>query len=110
VTATSACHGPRRSGHPRRLARTAGLLDPEDILEFPPPVVPVETTRGATLAEMGPRAVAITVTTDGGQRVRLVTAHLKSKLLTFPGRRFRPPKTRMSARRDKAIRPITKGP
>jgi predicted extracellular nuclease len=33
--------------------------------------------------------VAVTVQTGGGP-VRLVTAHLKSKLLTFPGGRFQP--------------------
>lgn len=39
---------------------------------------------------MGRGAVAITVTSDLGQPVRLLTAHLKSKLLTFPGGRFQP--------------------
>jgi hypothetical protein len=39
---------------------------------------------------MGRRAVAINVTSDVGQPVRLITAHLKSKLLTFPGGRFKP--------------------
>src|SRR5262249_18825740 len=40
--------------------------------------------------EMGRGAVAITVASDAGDPVRLVTAHLKSKLLTFPGGRFQP--------------------
>jgi endonuclease/exonuclease/phosphatase family metal-dependent hydrolase len=39
---------------------------------------------------MGRGAVAITVTTDSGKTVHLVTTHLKSKLLTFPGGRFSP--------------------
>jgi endonuclease/exonuclease/phosphatase family metal-dependent hydrolase len=34
--------------------------------------------------------VAVTVQAPGGSPVRLVTAHLKSKLLTFPGGRFSP--------------------
>jgi predicted extracellular nuclease len=39
---------------------------------------------------MGRGAVAITITTDSGSVVQLVTTHLKSKLLTFPGGRFNP--------------------
>jgi endonuclease/exonuclease/phosphatase family metal-dependent hydrolase len=35
-------------------------------------------------------SVAITVTSGAGQPVRMITAHLKSKLLTFPGGRFNP--------------------
>jgi endonuclease/exonuclease/phosphatase family metal-dependent hydrolase len=39
---------------------------------------------------MGRGAVAVTVTSDAGTPVRLITTHLKSKLLTFPGGRFTP--------------------
>jgi hypothetical protein len=39
---------------------------------------------------MGRGAVAITVQSDAGTDVRLVTTHLKSKLLTFPVNRFQP--------------------
>ena len=39
---------------------------------------------------MGRGAVAVTVQSDSGDQVRLVTTHLKSKLLTFPGGRFQP--------------------
>jgi predicted extracellular nuclease len=39
---------------------------------------------------MGRGAVAITVESGSGEPIRLVTAHLKSKLLTFPGNRFQP--------------------
>jgi endonuclease/exonuclease/phosphatase family metal-dependent hydrolase len=39
---------------------------------------------------MGRGAVAVTVTTDTGVAVRLITCHLKSKLLTFPNGRFNP--------------------
>jgi endonuclease/exonuclease/phosphatase family metal-dependent hydrolase len=42
------------------------------------------------LAEMGRGAVEITVQPEGGSTIRLVTTHLKSKLLTFPGERFQP--------------------
>jgi len=39
---------------------------------------------------MGRGAVAITVMSDAGDPVQLVTTHLKSKLLTFPHGRFEP--------------------
>jgi endonuclease/exonuclease/phosphatase family metal-dependent hydrolase len=67
------------------------ITDPEDIVDFPESLGPVQVDdKGGTQAEMGRGAVAITLTTDAGQRVRLVTAHVKSKLLTFPGGRFNP--------------------
>jgi hypothetical protein len=43
-----------------------------------------------TLGVMGRGAVAISVQADSGVPVRLVTTHLQSKLLTFPGGRFQP--------------------
>src|SRR5262245_64013338 len=39
---------------------------------------------------MGRGAVSITVHSTTGRPVRLLTTHLKSKLLTFPGGRFQP--------------------
>lgn len=67
------------------------IADPEDIVAFPQPLVPVQSDdKGDTEPAMGRGAVAITITTDAGQKIRLVTAHLKSKLLTFPGGRFNP--------------------
>jgi endonuclease/exonuclease/phosphatase family metal-dependent hydrolase len=42
-----------------------------------------------TQAQMGRGALQVTVTADGAD-VTVVTAHLKSKLLTFPGGRFQP--------------------
>jgi endonuclease/exonuclease/phosphatase family metal-dependent hydrolase len=87
----------RVSTHPdQRHIRVAWLSqhaisDPEDILVFPPHLQAVQTDDdGSTIGEMGRGAVAITVTTDSGSAVRLVTTHLKSKLLTFPGGRFNP--------------------
>ena len=63
----------------------------EDILHFPPHLQPVQVSDdGGPLAVMGRGAVAITVQSDAGLPVRLVTTHLKSKLLTFPGGRFQP--------------------
>jgi endonuclease/exonuclease/phosphatase family metal-dependent hydrolase len=85
------------STHPdRRGIRVAWLsprpiADPEDIVTFPQPLAPVQSDdQGGVEPAMGRGAVAITVTTDAGRPVRLVTAHLKSKLLTFPGGRFNP--------------------
>jgi len=62
----------------------------EDILHFPSHLQPVQVDDNGTLAAMGRGAVAITVQSNGGHPVRLVTTHLKSKLLTFPEGRFQP--------------------
>ncbi len=87
----------RVSNHPdHRQIRVAWLMhrdiaDSEDILEFPDHLKAVQVDDdGASLAEMGRGAVAITVNTDNGKTIRLLTTHLKSKLLTFPGGRFQP--------------------
>jgi endonuclease/exonuclease/phosphatase family metal-dependent hydrolase len=87
----------RVSTHPdQRHIRVAWLSshaisDPEDILAFPAQLQPVQTADdGTTISEMGRGAVAITITADSGTAVRLLTTHLKSKLLTFPGGRFNP--------------------
>lgn len=67
------------------------ITAPEDILDFPTHLQPVQDDdAGGTLAVMGRGAVAITVQSDAGNPVRLLTTHLKSKLLTFPGGRFQP--------------------
>ena len=87
----------RVSNHPdQRHIRVAWLSqhaisDPEDILAFPPHLQAVQTNDdGTTISKMGRGAVAVTITSDTGTAVRLVTTHLKSKLLTFPGGRFNP--------------------
>jgi endonuclease/exonuclease/phosphatase family metal-dependent hydrolase len=67
------------------------ITDPAEIVDFPAPLQPVQVDdQGTTLGQMGRGAVAITVTTDAGVPVRLITTHLKSKLLSFPGGRFNP--------------------
>ncbi len=48
------------------------------------------TDAGGTLSRMGRGALDVTVTLPDGSTLRLVTCHLKSKLLTFPGQRFSP--------------------
>jgi endonuclease/exonuclease/phosphatase family metal-dependent hydrolase len=67
------------------------ITDPAQVVDFPPRLRPVQVDdAGTMLAKMGRGAVAVTVTTDTGVPVRLITCHLKSKLLTFPGGRFNP--------------------
>jgi endonuclease/exonuclease/phosphatase family metal-dependent hydrolase len=61
----------------------------EDIFQFPAHLKPVQVDDdGPALGQMGRGGLAITVQSDGGREIRLVTTHLKSKLLTFPGNRF----------------------
>jgi endonuclease/exonuclease/phosphatase family metal-dependent hydrolase len=79
--------------HPIRVAWLArrAIGGPEDIVTFPAHLQPVQADDADKhLGELGRGAVAITVVSDSGQTVRLVTAHLKSKLLTFPVGRFQP--------------------
>ena len=67
------------------------ITDPDEVVPFPAPLAPVQSDdQGGTEPQMGRGAVAITVTSQAGQPVRLLTTHLKSKLLTFPGDRFQP--------------------
>src|SRR3954471_22633663 len=61
------------------------ITEPNDILDFPAPLLPVQVDdAGQTLGVMGRGGVAITVEASPGKPVVLVTTHLKSKLLTFP--------------------------
>jgi endonuclease/exonuclease/phosphatase family metal-dependent hydrolase len=79
--------------HPIRVAWLSprAITDPQDIHDFPPDLAPVQVADdGSTINAMGRGAVAITVEGDSGTKIRLVTTHLKSKLLTFPGGRFSP--------------------
>ena len=65
------------------------LLDVRQVATFPAPLRPIQvddtpTTEGA----MGRPALVAGVVTRMGTRLDLVTCHLKSKLLTFPGDAF----------------------
>jgi endonuclease/exonuclease/phosphatase family metal-dependent hydrolase len=72
------------------LARRA-ITQPEDIFNFPPHLEKVQVDdNGETIGTMGRGAVGIIVQSDSGKPLRLVTTHLKSKLLTYPGGRFQP--------------------
>jgi len=68
------------SAHPdQRHIRVAWLTqhaisDPEDILTFPPHLQAVQTDdNGTTISERGRGAIAVTITSDTGTAVRLVT-------------------------------------
>lgn len=65
------------------------LADVEDVVDLPTALSPVKVADdGTTLSQLGRGALAVTVTTAAGTRVRALTAHLKSKLLSYPGGRF----------------------
>jgi hypothetical protein len=71
------------------LSRLA-LGDVEQVSEFPDGLAPVQVDdEGTTMAEMGRGALRVRVQVSG-RDVDLVSCHLKSKLLTFPGGRFNP--------------------
>jgi endonuclease/exonuclease/phosphatase family metal-dependent hydrolase len=79
------------SSHPIRVGwLTRGVLsDVEEIIDLPAALSPVKVEDdGTTMTKLGRGAVAVTATTATGIRVRALTAHLKSKLLSFPGGRF----------------------
>jgi len=73
------------------------LQAPVQLHPFPVGLAPVQvgdpdddpTTPLPTRADMARGALQVTVTADGHQ-LTIISAHLKSKLLTFPGGRFQP--------------------
>jgi endonuclease/exonuclease/phosphatase family metal-dependent hydrolase len=73
-----------------------GVLSPHpltataEVIKLPKAGLPaVPDVDGGTLAEMGRGALEVSVQLPSGRRLRLITAHLKSKLLTYPhNRRF----------------------
>ena len=87
----------RLSAHPGSRGIRVGFLsrrsiiNSADLLTFPGQLRPVQAADdGASEAAMGRGAVAVTIDASPGPAVQLFTAHLKSKLLTFPDRRFQP--------------------
>jgi endonuclease/exonuclease/phosphatase family metal-dependent hydrolase len=71
------------------VSRTA-FDDVDDVRDLPAPLAPVQVDDdGATIAATNRGVVRVRVTAEG-RAVDLVTCHLKSKLLTFPGERFTP--------------------
>ena len=56
---------------------TRPISDPAQIIAFAPRLQPVQVDdTGATLAQLGRGALAITVTSDAGIPIRLITCHL----------------------------------
>ncbi len=71
------------------LSRPA-LTEVEQVREFPEHLAPVQVDdEGGTVGQMGRGVLRVRVSA-AGREVDLVTCHLKSKLLTFPGGRFQP--------------------
>jgi endonuclease/exonuclease/phosphatase family metal-dependent hydrolase len=67
------------------------LTSSEDVLNFPAGLAPIQTGDGPTTeSTMGRGAVAVTVDLGDDKSFVLLTAHLKSKLLTFPGGAHQP--------------------
>jgi endonuclease/exonuclease/phosphatase family metal-dependent hydrolase len=65
------------------------LTDVQEVVDLPAQLAPVKVEDdGTTITRMGRGALAVTCTTGDGAEVRALTAHLKSKLLSFPGGRF----------------------
>ncbi|PZF83062.1 endonuclease/exonuclease/phosphatase family protein [Jiangella anatolica] len=63
----------------------------EDLVAYADGVGPVRASDGGALSEeMGRGAFRARVRTTGGDTVDVVTCHLKSKLLSYPGGRFAP--------------------
>jgi endonuclease/exonuclease/phosphatase family metal-dependent hydrolase len=77
------------------------LADVEEVTELPAALSPVKVDDdGTTITAMGRGAVAVTVTTADATAVRVLTTHLKSKLLTFPGGVFSTTDEDLRARYD----------
>jgi predicted extracellular nuclease len=75
------------------------LQQTRQVAAFPAPLRPIQVDDTATAeAGMGRPALVTTVTTAAGQRLDLITCHLKSKLLTFPGGAFSTQDDRLRAR------------
>jgi predicted extracellular nuclease len=64
------------------------LLDPVEVRDFPAGLRPVQVDDTAAGATTMGRAGFVAGIDIGATRVQLLTCHLKSKLLTFPGGRF----------------------
>ncbi|HEY4419723.1 MAG TPA: endonuclease, partial [Pseudonocardia sp.] len=65
------------------------LGDTHQVATFPAPLRPVQVDDTADAVDaMGRPALVATVTTSAGTSITLITCHLKSKLLTFPGGAF----------------------
>ncbi len=66
------------------------LYDPEDIVTLPEQFFALQAGDQKTMATRVKRGSLAVSIKAGGQDIRLVTAHLKSKLVSYPGGRFAP--------------------
>jgi endonuclease/exonuclease/phosphatase family metal-dependent hydrolase len=66
------------------------LLEPEDIIELPEQLIPLQTDDSRTLINRSGRGSLAVTLKVGGEEIRLVNTHLKSKLISYPGGRFQP--------------------
>jgi endonuclease/exonuclease/phosphatase family metal-dependent hydrolase len=65
------------------------LSDIEQVVNFPERLRPIQVDdTGTTMSEMGRPALRVRVEPDSGTASDVISCHLKSKLLTFPGGRF----------------------
>jgi len=68
----------------------AALSNLEQIRDFPDGLLPIQADDdGATIRQLGRPGLRARVRT-GGRTIDVISVHLKSKLLTFPGGRFSP--------------------
>ena len=68
----------------------AALTNLEQVTDFPDGLAPIQSDDdGTTLNQLGRPALRARVRT-GGRSIEVISVHLKSKLLTFPGGRFSP--------------------
>ena len=93
---TSHSAGPTVAASGSGSVRRGVIREPTDVVSFPPGLLPVQTgddpagsAGPPTMDGMGRGALQITVTANK-RDLRLVTCHLKSKLLSYPGGRFFP--------------------
>ena len=68
---------------------SGALTEVEDVVDLPTALSPVKVADdGTTITQLGRGALVVTYTTTSWTKVRVLTCHLKSKLLSFPGGRF----------------------
>jgi endonuclease/exonuclease/phosphatase family metal-dependent hydrolase len=67
------------------------LSDIEQVVTFPDGLRPIQVDdTGITMSEMGRPALHVRAESDAGTTLEVISCHLKSKLLTFPGGLFNP--------------------
>ena len=71
---------------------SGALTEVEEVVDLPTALSPVKVADdGTTITQLGRGALVVTYTTTSWTKVRVLTCHLKSKLLSFPGAGSTPP-------------------